>query len=204
MLQELIPGDDTHGVNYNCYMWDGEPLVEFTAQKLRLSPPGFGAPCAIVSRQIPEVVEPGRRILRALGFNGYACVEFKRDARDGVYKLMEVNGRVNLSLLLSVRCGINFAWLMYRHLVFGERPKAQAYRSGVYWLEGAKDAYYGAVGIAGGRISLRSFLRPYVGPHVFAIADLRDVRPALKRYADYLRIGARRGLSSLVPSRRTH
>jgi hypothetical protein len=40
---------------------------------------------------------------------------------------------------------------MYRHLVLGERPKAQAYRWGFYWLEGAKDADYGVVGIASGK-----------------------------------------------------
>lgn len=45
MLQELIPGDDTHGVNYNSYRTaDGDVLAEFTAEKVRLSPPNFGVP----------------------------------------------------------------------------------------------------------------------------------------------------------------
>ncbi len=46
MLQELIPGDDTQGVNYNSYFWNGEPLIEFTAEKVRNAPPGVGvSPC---------------------------------------------------------------------------------------------------------------------------------------------------------------
>ena len=51
----------------------------------------------VLSEHVPEVIEPGRKILQAMGFYGYACTEFKRDPRDGSHKLMEVNGRHNLS-----------------------------------------------------------------------------------------------------------
>src|SRR5262245_20492808 len=97
VLQEFIPGADEDGVNYNSYWVDGQPAVEFTAAKIRGGPPRLGSPRVLVSRRVPEVIEPGRAILRALGFSGYACTEFKRDARDGRFKLMEVNGRHNLS-----------------------------------------------------------------------------------------------------------
>ena len=33
------------------------------------------------SEWIPEVVEYGRRMLRAAKFSGYSCTEFKRDPR---------------------------------------------------------------------------------------------------------------------------
>jgi len=98
LLQEIIPGDDMNGVNYNSYFWEGRPLAEFTAKKVRGGPPGFGSPRVAISKHVPEVMEPGRRILQAMRFYGYSCTEFKRDARDGVYKLMEVNGRHNLSI----------------------------------------------------------------------------------------------------------
>ena len=120
MLQEIIPGDATCGVNYNSYFWDGQPLVEFTARKLRNAPPEFGSPCAVKSEIVNEVLEPGHNILRAMGYYGYSCTEFKRDPRDNVYKLIEVNGRHNLSLMLAVYCGLNFPELHYKHLVFGE------------------------------------------------------------------------------------
>ncbi len=117
MLQEIIPGDDSSVVNYNSYFWNGQALVEFTARQIRKAPPEFGSPRVAVSARIPEVIEPGRDILRSMGFYGFACTEFKRDRRDGVYKLMEVNGRHNLSGLLAVRCGVNFPLIHYRHLV---------------------------------------------------------------------------------------
>lgn len=108
MIQELIPGNDTHGANYNCYFWDGEPLVEFTSAKIRHAWPRFGYPCAVVSRHVPEVIDYGRALLKGLGYNGYANIEFKKDPRNGVYKLMEINGRHNMSAILAVRCGINY------------------------------------------------------------------------------------------------
>lgn len=53
MIQEFIPGGDTCGVNFNSYRHAGESIIEFTAEKVRLSPPTFGVPRAIVSREIP-------------------------------------------------------------------------------------------------------------------------------------------------------
>jgi predicted ATP-grasp superfamily ATP-dependent carboligase len=114
VLQEFIPGDDSLGVNYNSYFWDGEAIIEFTAEKLRNAPPRFGSPRVIMSKDMPEVIAPGRKILQAMGFHGFSCTEFKKDPRDDVYKLMEVNGRHNLSSQLAVSCGINFPWVHYK------------------------------------------------------------------------------------------
>jgi D-aspartate ligase len=183
MLQEIIPGEDTHVVNYNSYFWDGQPLAEFTAQHVRKDPPEFGSPCVAISKQIPEVIEPGRRILQAMGFYGYSCTEFKKDPRDGVYKLMEVNGRHNLSTLLAVRCGINFPWLHYKHLVKGELPSAPAYRTGIYWIDITRDASYSIRCLSKHRYSPIQYIQPYLKSHVFAVLDLRDPKPFLKRLA---------------------
>lgn len=184
MLQEIIPGGDDCGVNYNAYFWDGEPLVEFTAQKIRSAPPKFGSPRVVLSQVIPEVLEPGRKILRAMGFYGYACTEFKRDPRDGVYKLMEVNGRHNLSTLLAVKCGINFPWLHYQHLVSGTAPQASEYRTGVYWIDELRDIGYSIKSYRQERYRWSQYLRPYFQPHVFAILSLRDPKPFAKRLLD--------------------
>jgi predicted ATP-grasp superfamily ATP-dependent carboligase len=199
MLQEHIPGDDTHGVNYNAYFWDGKPLVEFTAEKVRLAPQGFGVPRVVISKKIEEVLEPGRKILKAMGFYGYACTEFKRDARDGKYKLMEVNGRHNLSSLLSVKCGINFPWLEYRHLVLGERPSPSDFRTGIYWIDLTKDVIYSVRHYRQERYTFSQYLRPYVKPHTFAILSISDPMPFLKRCFDILELAARKLIAIVAP-----
>ena len=58
MIQELIPGDDGQGVNYNSLCIDGVPCVEFTARKIRIDPPFFGSPRVLVSKHIPEITGP--------------------------------------------------------------------------------------------------------------------------------------------------
>lgn len=187
MLQEYIPGDDGMGANYNSYFWEGEPLVEFTAEKVRLSPSRFGIPSVVVSKHVPEVIEPGRSILRAMGFSGYSCTEFKKDVRDGVYKLMEVNGRHNRSASLSLACGINFPWLQYRHLLHGELPVIGSMLPGVYWIDEFKDAFAVMRCLKNREAKLAHCLQPYLRSNVFSVFDISDVKPFLKRCGDALR-----------------
>ncbi len=183
VLQEIVPGPDTEVVNYNAYAWGGCSLVEFTARQLRKAPPRFGSPRAVVSERIEGVLEPGRRALHALGVEGFACSEFKRDPRDGRYKLLDVNGRPNLSGLLAVRSGINFPLLQYRHLAAGELPRSTPFQPGVYWVDVLRDAAYGLRHLFEERPSPRALLAPYLGPGCDAISDVRDLRPLLLRCA---------------------
>ena len=181
MLQEIIPGEDDAVVNYNAYTWQGQALTEFTSRHIRNAPYRWGAPRVALSEWIPEILEPGRKVLQAIGFCGYSCTEFKRDARDGIYKLMEVNGRHNLSGLLAVRCGINFPWLHYRHLMEKKIPQATTYRKGVYWVDMTRDLGYSLKCLWQERYPLSVYLKPYLEPHVFAIWDIKDIKPFLQR-----------------------
>lgn len=199
MLQEIIPGDDAAVVNYNAYVWDGRPLAEFTARQLRKAPPAYGSPRVAISERIPEVIDPGRRILAAMGFEGFACTEFKRDRRDGVYKLMEVNGRHNLSGLLAVRCGVNFPLMQYRHLVEGVVPRGGPYRAGVYWTDVFRDAGYSAAYLTRDRHGLADYVAPYARPHCDAIVDRHDMAPFRVRFRFLARSAARNLRGSSEP-----
>jgi predicted ATP-grasp superfamily ATP-dependent carboligase len=203
MLQEFIPGDDTNGVNYNSYFWNGQPLLEFTAEKVRLSPPHFGVPTVVKSRIINAVIGSGRTLLQAMGFYGYSCMEFKMDIRDGIYKLMEVNGRHNRSTLLALRCGLNFPWVQYRHLVHDELPVPKSFLPDVYWIDEFKDIAQYVQPASGSRESLFSFLRPYLRPHVYAIYETRDLKPFFKRIGDMTKLLMKKEnarLQSALPS----
>jgi D-aspartate ligase len=181
MLQELIPGDDSQGANYNSYFYNGEPLIEFTAQKVRNGPPGLGAPRVLVSKHVPEVLESGRKILKAMGFYGFSCIEFKKDIRDGVYKVMDINPRYNMSGLLALRCGINFPWINYKHSIYGEIPTPYDYRTGVYWIDDYRDPFYSVKSFFKEHYSLSQYLKPYRSPHVFAFSDKKDPKPFFLR-----------------------
>ncbi len=182
MLQEIIPGPDSSVVNYNAYFWQGDALAEFTARQLRKAPPTLGSPRVAVSERIPGVIEPGRAILRAMGFYGFACTEFKLDSRDGTYKLIEVNGRHNLSGMLAVRCGVNFPLLQYRHLAEGILPTPARFRQGVYWTDLFRDAGYSLAYLRRQPIRPADCLAPYARRHCDAILDRHDMAPFWARF----------------------
>ena len=188
ILQEYIPGGESMGVNYNSYYWNNEPLVEFTAQKCRLAQAEFGVPCVVKSSMIPEIIDPGRKILKALGYYGYSCVEFKKDIRTGRYIFMEVNGRHNRSSLLAMRCGINFPFIEYQNLVHGILPKASRFDKNVYWIDSIPDIINGIKYFRNGKCSFNDFVKPYISRNIFAILDLKDIKPFIKRVIDLIQL----------------
>jgi predicted ATP-grasp superfamily ATP-dependent carboligase len=139
-------------------------------------------------------------MLRALGFEGFACSEFKRDPRDGRYKIVDVNGRHNLSGLLAVRCGVNFPLLQYRHLLYGEVPRPAPFREGMYWTDVVRDAGYGLRYLLHERHAPWTQLRPYLGPGCDAIFDRSDLRPFLTRCGFLLRSAVRLGREGAEPA----
>jgi D-aspartate ligase len=177
MIQEFIPGDDTHGVNYNAFWIMGKPSIE----KVRLSPPQIGFPRVVTNKKIDKIIEPARKMLSALSFDGFACMEFKRDARNGDYVLMEINPRLNLSLLLSVKTRVNFASIVYDYYAYNKPPvsieKDLPYRQRWYWIDTEKDILESLKDIARGSFSISNFLRPYLHKQVSVSLPLSDPLP---------------------------
>jgi D-aspartate ligase len=185
MIQEFIPGNDKSGANYNSFFIKGEPRAEVTAQKVRLTPRQIGFPCVVLSVRVPEIISSGRKMISALDYNGYSCMEFKKDSRDGVYKLMEVNGRLNLSLPLCVMAGINFAYYVYLYSLYGDIETVPArFRENIYWIDIEKDFMEGVLNYRRERLSIKDFFTPYFRPHVYSIPSARDLKPFLKRCWD--------------------
>jgi D-aspartate ligase len=198
ILQEIIPGPDSNGANYNSYFWDNKPLVEFTARKMRSCPPRFGSPRVVLSEIIPEITEPGRKILAAMGFYGFSCTEFKKDFRDGKWKLMEVNGRHNMSCLLAARCGVNFPYLQYRHLVYNEQPSAPRQQTGIYWIDLVRDMGCNIQYFGKEPFGIFDYFRPYINPHIDAIFDWKDPKPFTVRIKNLVKSAASMVLKSVV------
>jgi predicted ATP-grasp superfamily ATP-dependent carboligase len=139
LIQEELQGE---GRGVFLLIWDGELKGAFCHRRLREKPPWGGVSVYRESMPLDEnLVEKSLLLLQALGWKGVAMVEYKVDARDGVAKLMEVNGRFWGSLQLAIDSGINFPLSLYR-LACGENVPAQFdYKVGVRsrWLLGDLD-----------------------------------------------------------------
>jgi predicted ATP-grasp superfamily ATP-dependent carboligase len=140
ILQEQVAGD---GVGlFACYQ-HGRATALFCHRRLREKPPWGGV--SVLSESAPldaDLVAAGTRLLDALGWHGVAMVEFKRDARDGTLRLMEINARFWGSLQLAVDAGVDFPNILVDS-AFGSGPaEPAAYQVGVRnrWLIGDFDS----------------------------------------------------------------
>jgi predicted ATP-grasp superfamily ATP-dependent carboligase len=77
-------------------------------------------------------------LLGSLRWRGVAMVEFKYDERDDTYTLMEINGRFQASVALSLDAGVNLPYLTACVHTGRDVPRVSAYRIGVEerWLRG--------------------------------------------------------------------
>ncbi len=124
MIQELIPGEDDSLFGYLAFLdHTGRERAWITKRKLRQNPPRYGDGSLQVTVDAPEVAELSRRLLRALEYRGFASVEYKRDSRDGSYRLMEVNPRAISGNQLAIGAGVDFPWIGYRYLT-GTYPES--------------------------------------------------------------------------------
>ncbi len=122
MVQEQIPGGDDELYTLGAYLNEAlEPLGLFCGRKLRQTPPGIGTARVGEALWVQEVVDAGLELLRRLACNGLSQVEFKRDPRDGRFKLMEVNPRLWQWHSLASACGVDLPLIAYRDLV-GDSP----------------------------------------------------------------------------------
>ncbi len=125
MLQEYIPATDDEIYGLFVVMdRQSQPLGWCVSRKLRQHEPRFGNSCMSECVDEPRVVELGLRLVQAMGFHGIGSAEFKRDPRDGEFKLMEFNVRPTLLMALAVDSGVDVPMLAYRDLI-GEAPPAQ-------------------------------------------------------------------------------
>jgi D-aspartate ligase len=113
-------------------------------------------------------------------------MEFKRDERSGVYKLLEINGRHNLSSMLAIETGINFPYIHYSHLAYQLLPEAIDFKKGIYWIDLIRDLGYSLKYLRQEKYSLKSYIIPYLKPHVFAILSRDDPKPFVKRISAVL------------------
>ena len=118
MIQEYIPGDDDQVWIFDGYFDEHSACrAAFTGRKIRQFPVHRG--CASMGQQCPadEVAEIMTRFLRGIGYRGIVDAGLHFDARDGKYKLLDVNPRIGQAFRLFLAAdGTDLAQCLYRDL----------------------------------------------------------------------------------------
>jgi predicted ATP-grasp superfamily ATP-dependent carboligase len=133
LIQEFIDGED---VELTILCARGEPLAGSVYRTVRHFPIPYGPSTACVTVRDEGLMAEGIRFLRRLAYHGVAHMDFLRDPRDGVAKLIDFNPGLTGTNDVSLASGVDFAWKLYR-LALGERLQPDfAYEVGVEyrWL----------------------------------------------------------------------
>lgn len=120
IIQECIPGDDSHMrvlTNYSSLdakvkmMCLGHVLLE------EHTPHGIGNHAVIVTEKNEDLCQTFQTLLEEIGFFGFSNFDLKYDARDGKYKVFEINCRQGRSNFYVTGAGLNIATYLVRDLV---------------------------------------------------------------------------------------
>jgi D-aspartate ligase len=178
MVQELVPGDGRTQFSYAA-VWDrGAPVGSLVARRSRQYPIDFGFTSTFVETiELKAVEDAACRFLDSLGFSGLVEIEFKYDARDDCYKILDVNARAWTWIALGAAAGVDFAEMQWR-LAQGERITAVAARPGVNWRYFSRDIVAATQEMLSGTLSMIGYLRSLRSASASAVFAADDPLPA--------------------------
>lgn len=195
VLQEYVPGPPTAHVFVDGYVdREGRILDLFARRRVRMFPLDFGNSTALVSIPAAEIgpaVEHVRTLLAGLEYRGIFSVELKQDARDGIFRMLELNARAWWYVDFAARCGVDVCWLAYRDALGLEPEPTQPYEVGRRCVLLSSDLRALRELRRTGRLGLREWLRFALGA-TQPIFDAGDPLPAFAHLAQVARRSASR------------
>ena len=106
VLQEYIPHTDYHYGVYLMFGCDGNPVYSVVVQSCRQYPVDGGPGCFIRTVNNDQIKRDSERLLKVLGWEGFGHVGLIMDPRDGVAKVMEINGRIPAGIKICNCVGV--------------------------------------------------------------------------------------------------
>lgn len=164
MLQEFIPGGADSVWMFNGYFnAASECLVAFTGKKLRQRPMNTGITTLGVCLRNETVEQSLRKLLQSVGYRGIVDIGCRFDARDGKYKLLDVNPRIGCTFRLFVDpSGMDVIRACYLDLT-GQPVRAEPAREGRKWLVENQDILELATHFKARKLTIGQWLRSLRG-----------------------------------------
>lgn len=135
LAQETIEGPDDS--IYFCLFYrgrNGATLGMFTGRKLASIPPGTGSTAFCTAAVNEELERTTRDFLDQVNYFGFGGVEYKRDARDGRFAIIEPTvGRIDWQEEVATLAGVNIPLAAYCHECDLPPPPARPVDGRVVW-----------------------------------------------------------------------
>ena len=117
IIQEYIEGED---LELTILCNHGNPIAGSVYKSLRNFPLPYGPPIACRTISNGSLLQTGLEFLKKLNYHGVAHLDFRVDRRDGKAKLLDFNPRIAGTNDISIRSGVDFAFMLYK-LASGEQ-----------------------------------------------------------------------------------
>lgn len=198
IVQELIPGEDSDV--YFCLLWYNrlsKVRAVFTGRKLIQWVPRFGSTCVAESCVDGSLLKESIRLFDAVGYKGLGSVEFKRDPRDGSFRIIEPTvGRADLQSAIAYDAGINMPLLEYCDRLRLEVPKMRVRSGKTVWIN--EENLFWFLGSNKGRFGSLAWGAIMRGKRSYALLDVSDIIP----FFAFLFVASRVVVTSLFSSLR--
>ena len=179
LVQEIIPGDGREQFSYCAFVRKGRPYSTLTARRARQHPREFGRASSYVETvDLPVIEELAERFLKAIDYHGVVEIEFKRDPRDGEYKLLDVNARTWGFHSIGSACGVDFPYLLYADQL-GLPVEPARGRPGVGWLRVLTDIPTAFSDMVHGSLSPGAYFKSLCATRVESVFSWEDPLPGL-------------------------
>ena len=183
LIQEIIPGSGLDQYSWCAFVRNGRPHSTLIARRLRQHPREFGRAATYVeTTQQQEISELSERFVRSINYDGLVEIEYKRDPRDGDFKLLDVNARAWGFHILGAASGVDFPWLLYADRVGIQIDPTNA-RPGVGWLRMITDFPTALSHLAHGDLSLKDYFKSLASARVESVFSWKDPGPFLAEIA---------------------
>jgi len=181
MIQEVIPGDDDQVYIFNGYFnADSDCLVGYTRRKIRQYPVHVG--CASLGEccWVEEVAEITTSFMKEIGYRGILDIGYRKDPRDGRYKVLDINPRVGQAFRIFVsENDLDVVRALYLDHTNQTLPSDSPRREGRRWIIEDYDFVSTLDYFREGSLSIREWLGSFRGLQEGAWFALRDPVPFL-------------------------
>jgi predicted ATP-grasp superfamily ATP-dependent carboligase len=178
VIQEVIPGKDNNLVYVAFYCnRDSEILGYFSGKKHRVIPKGFGSASYVKSFDDLNLRPVVTKFLKDIGYKGLGGIEFKKDIRDGVYKIIEFNPRFGMWDGLGAHCGVNLPYIAYCDAKEIPVKRQLKFREEVIWVDWQRDIRAFLEYRNAGQLNFWQWVKSLRGEKVFPIYSCSDWKP---------------------------
>ncbi|MBS1814203.1 MAG: hypothetical protein JSS87_04945 [Acidobacteria bacterium] len=191
VVQEIIAGgDDVKFCYLSVYGKGSRRLGYCVVRELRAQPIQFGSGSIsepVIDEEIAALCD---RFLHGVNYVGICEIEVKRDARDGVVRLIEANPRFSVTADAAIYAGVEIGWLNYLDLIGKEPEPMEPTHFNFRHVVLQRDVRCIPQYIDCGMMTWGDAYCSYQKPLKFFDFDLRDRRPSMDTVKDCLRVGA--------------